>query len=182
MRPKRTDVGEAGAERLLQVKHDRAGSDERGLRVFEAEASERAHLELRLECVERARGVEGPVRSGGVGARHLVADGLDHGDRGALGIDRFCTRQPIEFIAQLRDEDVHRAEGADREIDPREPIVQAFSGHHGDEVVRRARVQQCIFGHGARRHDAVHFAVDDPLRLVRLLHLFAHGDAIPGAE
>ena len=70
------DVGEARLQRLLQVDDQGAGGGQAGLLVVEAEAGQRADLEVRLERGKRGRRVEGPVRAGRAALGQVRAGGL----------------------------------------------------------------------------------------------------------
>ena len=79
-----------------------------------------------------------------------------------------------------------REKSPGRKLDPRQadrrPLAVARGGAIGREIVARARIEQRVVGHRAGRDDARHFALHEPLGLLRVLHLLADRGAIAGGD
>ncbi len=73
-------------------------------------------------------------------------------------------------------------EAARAEVDPREPeTLLALLGRrqtHGEQVVAAPRVERVVLGQGAGREYAHDRAIDEPLRLLGIARLLAHGDLV----
>src|SRR5690606_22466804 len=68
-----------------------------------------------------------------------------------------------------------------RDVGPCEPPAPRAFCDSGDVVIRTV-ADDVLIGHRSRCDDPDHLALDDPLRLARVLHLLADGDPLPGAK
>ena len=181
------DVREIGLLRVAQVVDERAGRPNRGGPILETKPEQALRPQLVEERSPRRLLIEGP--SGGV--RHAGGDpDLGHERRGvveSLGRDDLAGLEDGELVGErlpaigavvLRGRELAGREIEQGHAEPRRGHGRR-DGHHER---RLARLEIPGVGQRAGRHDAHHFAPHEALGLLRILHLFADGDAKPLAD
>ena len=93
-----------------------------------------------------------------------------------------------EFVGELRRGEAWRRRSGRWRGRPRRgrrlesPLLLRAGWAIGGEEVARARVEQRVVGERAGRDDAGHFALDEPLGLLRVFDLLADGGAVAGGD
>ena len=168
----RAHVRERGLLRGGRVAEERAGGAEREVPLVDAERREVLRAEvLRQRPRGRAR-IELPGRE--LAHRHA---GWYCGHRGAVRDQHLGHVEPLDTRGALRGGHFGERELTGREVEPRDAGAMT-AGIHGHEQAVALGVEQVRIGHRARRHDALHLALDRALAGRRIADLLADRDRL----
>ncbi len=183
------EMSEIRFQGLAQVQQQRPGRGDARLMVVEAEAGQGGDAEVVREGGAGRVGVEGPVRprrDGQVGQQlaqpRQQRPGLGRRPR-RVGVQHLGRGEAAQLVGEFFTRNVRGVELAGGQVHPGgagRPL--AVAGRQRDEIIGPLRVEQRIFGEGARRDDAGDLALDQPLGQRGVLDLVADGDAMAGVQ
>ena len=169
-------VGQAGGLELDQIAEQGSRrADRRRVVRSHAESVERREREPAGELFACEIRIELPALAGG------PEDAVLEDERAVGGNDDFRRSQTAERLGHPRRVEGLEHEFAGAEIDRRQPRAPRLAADRDQEVVPGAG-EPALLKLRARRDGLDDLATHEAARELRVLHLLAHGNAVPGAD